>query len=406
MSKVLLTILTVLLIVPFQLAAQDDAAPSVAILRFGPSPAVALTEGAILDVLESYGYISADENRQLEEGANLEGENLSVFWGDAGSDLASVNLIVEAALDRDVDVIVALSTPVAQIATAITSDLDDPPAVLFAMVQVPFRAGIASSSCIKPDHVGGALFQSNYKTVLDTLRLQDPGLDTVGFVYATTMASGEYAYERITEVAMDMGIEALDAGVVSLSDLSAAAQGLIDRGAGALLVSGDYLMTAGLPIVVAVANENSVPVFHPSAGAIMSGVTIATGYSTFYAGGDKIGVILNGVLNGDLDLAGSMIHSDVSARDDAFLGINKDSAAEQNVEISEALLSQARAMIVVSGGSLSLTETSPVVLQEFARQGVIVPMDDRLESDMAFLASLECTDDMIAEQQAELDAAE
>ena len=365
-----------------------------------------LTEGAILDVLESYGFITSEENRLLEERQNLKGENLSVYWGDAGSNLATVDLMIEAALDEGLDVIVALSTPVAQIATAITNDMDDPPAVLVAMVQVPYRAGIADSSCIKPDHVGGALIESDYETVLDALRLQDPDLDTVGFVYSTSLAAGEYAYERIKAVAGDMGIEALDAGIIALADLSAAAQGLIDRGANALLVAGDYLMTAGLPIVVSVANENAVPVFHPSAGAIMSGVTIGTGYSTFYSGGDKIGVMLAGHLNGDLDLAASMIHHDVAARDTEFLGINLDSAAEQDVEISQALLDQARAMIVVSEGSLSLTQTSPVVLQEFARQGVVVPMEDRLEADMAFLASLECAAEMIAEQQAELDAAE
>ena len=409
MSRALLTLLTVLLSVPLHLAAQADSSPpppSIAILRFGPSPAVTLTEGAILDVLESYGFITSDENRMLEERQNLKGENLSVYWGDAGSNLATVDLMIEAALDEGLDAIIALSTPVAQIATAITSDMDDPPAVLVAMVQVPYRAGIADSSCIKPDHVGGALIESDYETVLDALRLQDPDLDTVGFVYSTSLAAGEYAYQRINEVAGDMGIEALDAGIIALADLSAAAQGLIDRGAMALLVAGDYLMTAGLPIVVSVANENAVPVFHPSAGGIMSGLTIGTGYSTFYSGGDKIGVMLAGRLNGDLDLAASMIHHDVAARDTEFLDINLDSAAEQDIEISQALLDQARAMIVVSEGTLSLPQTSPVVLQEFARQGVVVPMEDRLEADMAFLASLECAAEMIAEQQAELDAAE
>ncbi len=309
-------------------------------------------------------------------------------------------------MDRDVDVLVTLSTPVTQAATAITSDMDDPPVVLFTAVQAPYRAGIADAPCIKPDHVGGALTHTEYESVFKALRLQDPDLETVGFVYATSLTSGEYAYERITEAAMAMGIEVLDAGITTLSDVSVAAQGLIERGANALLISGDYLMSASLPIIVAVANENAVPVFHPTAGSILSGVTIGAGYSSFYARGENLGVMLAGHLNGELDIAASMIHVDGLGNNANLLGINLDSAAEQDVEISQALLDAAQATLVVSDGTVSLAQTSPVVLLEFARQGMIAPMEDRLEDDMAFLASLACTEEMIAEQQAALDAAE
>ena len=404
MFRILLTLLATIFIVPIQLAAQDGDAPSIAILSFGPSSAMELTESAILDVLESYGFISSEENGMLQERQTLEGENLSVYWGDAGFDLASVNLLLESALDRDVDVLVTLSTPVTQAAAAITSEMDDPPVVLFTAVQAPYRAGIADASCIKPDHIGGALTHTEYESVFNALRLQDPDLDTVGFVYATPLTSGEYALKRITNAAAEAGIAVQEAGITTLSDVALAAQGLIG-GAGALLISGDYLMSAALPIVVAVANENAVPVFHPTAGSILSGVTIGAGYSSFYERGENLGVMLTGHLNGDFDIAASMIHADGLGNNANLLGINLDSAAEQNVEISQALMDQAQAMLVVSDGTVSLAETSPVVLMEFARQGVILPVENRLEEDMAFLASLACTDEMIAEQQAALDAA-
>ena len=101
-----------------------------------------------------------------------------------------------------------------------------------------------------------------------------------------------------------------------------------------------------------------------------------------------------------------MIHADGLSNSANLLGINLDSAAEQDVEISQALMDQAQAMLVVSGGRVSLAQTSPLALMRFARQGAIVPMEDRLEDDLAFLASLACADEMIAEQQAALDAAE
>ena len=378
--------------------AQGDDNPAIAILRFGPSDALAITEGAILDVLESYGFITSEENRQLEERQNLEGENLSVYWGEAGFDLPTVNLIVDAALDRDVDVLVTLNAPVAQVAATVTSDMDDPPVVLFTAVSAPYRAGIADSSCIKPDHVGGAETLIEYEPVFEAFRLQDPDLNRVGFLYATSLTSGIDAHERFTEVAMEMGIDVIDAGIAALSDLSAAAESLVERGARALFVSGDYLTVAGLPIIVWVANENGVPVFHPSMGTIFSGVTVGAGFASYDARGDNLGVILVGHLNGDIDIDTTKIHVDRSN----LLGINLDSANAQDIEIAADLMKQAAT--VVSGGAI--TQASPQVLQAVARRGKVLPLEQRLERDMAFLASLQCTDEMIAEQQAALDAAE
>jgi ABC-type uncharacterized transport system substrate-binding protein len=396
MNKVILIAFLMLLMTPVA-SAQGDDNPAIAILRFGPSEALAITEGAILDVLESYGYITADENRLLEERQNLEGESLSVYWDEAGFDLPTVNLIVDAALDRDVDVLVALNAPVAQVAVTVTSDMDDPPVVLFTAVSAPYRAGIAESSCIKPAHVGGAETLIEYEPVIEAFRLQDPELDQAGFLYATSMTSGMDAHERFTAAATEMGIEVIEAGIASLSELSAAAEGLVERGAKALFVSGDYLTAAGLPIIVFVANENGLPVFHPSMGAIFSGATVGAGFASYYVRGDNLGVILAGHLQGGIDIASTKIHIDSSN----LLGINLDSAKAQDVEISADLMKQAAT--VVSGGTIA--QASPQVLQAVARRGKVLPLEQRRETDAAFLASLDCTEEIIAEQRASLDAA-
>ena len=380
------------------ISAQGGDNPAIAILRFGPSDALAMTEGAILDVLEAYGFITSEENRLLEARQDLEGEKLSVYWDEAGFDLPTVTLIVDAALDRDLDVLVTLNAPVAQVAATVTSDMDDPPVVLFTAVSAPYKAGIADSSCIKPDHIGGAETLIEYEPVFEAFRLQDPDLNRVGFLYATSMTSGIDAYERFTGIAAELEIDVIEAGITSVSDLAPAAESLVERGANALFVSGDYLTAAGLPIIVFVANENGVPVFHPSMGTIFSGVTVGAGFASYYARGDNLGVILTGHLNGDIDIASTRIHIDSSN----LLGINLDSAEAQNVEISEDLMKQAAT--VVSGGAIA--QASPQVMQAVARRGKVLPLEQRRARDMAFLASLECTDELIAEQQAALDAAE
>ena len=86
----------------------------------------------------------------------------------------------------------------------------------------------------------------------------------------------------------------------------------------------------------------------------------------------------------------------------ARLGVNLDSAEAQGVDISEAVMEEAIA-VIENGGT---TKLAPRLLAVIAQRGKIIPLEQRQAEDQAWLASLHCTDEMIAEQQAALDAAD
>ena len=396
MSKLLLTVLLMMLLV-FPAAAQDDGSPSIAILRFGSLPSLDITDGAILDLLESYGFISAEENRILEGRVNHQGENINVIWGEAGFDYPTISIMVEDALDQGADVLVTLGTPVTLLAVNSTLDMEDPPAILFTAVHNPYLAGIADASCIKPAHVTGSEIETSYEYVFDALIKQNPALSVIGTIYDTSAASGVYGVDRIADLAGEMGIFVEVAGVAALSDLRAAADGLVQKGADAIVLPIDNLTTQGLPIIVIVANENGVPVFHPSMGAIYYGATIGAGYSGFYDNGVRVGLTLAAYLNGDIDIASTGIY--VAASEG--LGINLDSANLQGVEVSDDLMREAD--VVMERGTP--TRVSARVMRVIRQRGVVMPQEQRQEADMEYLANLQCTPEMIAEQQADLDAA-
>lgn len=122
MFKAFLSLLLALLML-LPAAAADDT-PTVAILYFGDSPSIERASGAILDVLQSYGYLSAEENNTLEEGSDFQGERINIIWGDAGYDIPTVSIMVDSALDQEPDVLVTLSTPVTLVAVNATLDMD------------------------------------------------------------------------------------------------------------------------------------------------------------------------------------------------------------------------------------------------------------------------------------------
>jgi len=397
MTKRVLATLTLLLMIMPAAYAQEDAPPTVAIIRFGSLPPRDISEGGILDVLESYGYLSPAENRILEERVDHAGENLQIIWGDANFDFSNIGAVLDIALDAEPDVLITFGAPVTLAALNATLDMDEPPSLLFTNVRYPYEAGIAASACIKPDHATGTEVLTAYNYVFDALLEQAPDLQRVGIIYSTTEAGGVHGAAEIAAIAESHGIHADQSGVVSVADLRAAASSLLESGAGALILPVDSVGAQGLPLVVTVANEYGVPVFYPSLGAVYYGATIGAGYSRYYEAGTNIGVLLAHTLSGELDIARTAIN----IASGGGLGINMDSADTQGLEVAPSLVQRADA-VYRAGRTV---HASPALRQSIAQHGVIIPLEERQEKDQALLQSLYCTDAMIAEQQAALDAA-
>ena len=372
--------------------------PTVAILRFGPLPSTEISEGAILDMLESYGFISSEENRILELRQDYQAQRISIIWGDANFDIPSVNLLVEQALDEEVDLLLTLGSTVTLAAVNATLDMDDPPGILFTAVQRPYDTGIGQAACIKPAHITGAETQADYSLLFEVLLQQDPQPDTIGVIFDLSHAGSVYGMESISSLAEEAGFGVEVRGVSALAEVGLAAEALVDLGADAIVLPSDSLTTNGLPIIVEVSWNSGIPVFYPSMSAIYYGATIGAGYSLFYDSGINLGRLATAYLNGELDISKTAI----SVSSGGGLGVNLDSAAQQNVEVDSELLEEAD-VVMKDGGVARMSRRT---LAKIAARGKVIPLEQRQEADRAFLAALQCTDEMIAEQQAALDAEE
>ncbi len=398
LKKILLLIITLFLLLPAALA-QDSENPTIAMLRFGPIESYDIAEGAVLDLLESYGFISTEENRTLEERQKLEGENINIIWGDAGWDLPTIGFMVETALDQEADILVVLGTPAIQLAVNATLNMEDPPIVLFTSSYNPYQAGIAQDTCLKPAHVTGSESITDYDYVFSILLLQDPDMDSIGIIHSSNESSGIVGAQTITALAEARGWSVETVAVATLADLRPAAESLVSKNVSAIVIPVDLLTTAGLPIVAAVANQNGVPIFHSSMGGASLGAAVGAGFYRYYEQGTNVGIMLTAYLNGDIDIA----TTGISISSDQGTAVNLTMAEQQGIEISDALMAEAD-LAYEDGEYIKIT---PDMMESLARsQGVVIPLEDRAEGDQAFLAALQCTGEIIAAQQAELEAAE
>ena len=411
---------------------QDEDKPTIAMLRFGSFFSFTYVENAVLDTLLASGLVTEGEHARLQARNNLEGENINVIWNDANYDFTAVNTIVEDALDRGADALVVLSTPTAQAAINITQDMDDPPVILFTSVFNPFEAGIAQAPCVKPSHVTGIESVTLYEDIVPLLLLQDPDIKTVGTMYSSSETSGRLGAEAIVAAAEAHGLTVEVAAVSSLPDMTIAAQALVDKGVEAFLLPSDLLTMSGLPVVTQIAIENGLPVYHSTSNTINMGATVSAGAGHNSLQGSLIGAMLAGHLRGELDIASTGI----GMVDQLSVGVNLDVAAQQGIEFTPSLLEEADLMLqnggmtgralVVFLESLGMDEeTMQLVLKAIAEAqtgGGEIEVDlpeevlaalsagiasqRRTEDVGAILDSLHCSPEMIAEQQAELDASD
>lgn len=282
-SLIGLLIAALLVAAPASLA--DDETPTIAFLRYRASGIEDPARHVIWDMFEAYGLINMDERALLDEEQDLQGENINVFWSDAGSDLPTANIMVEQALDRGADVLLTFSTPVSAIAAGATQDMENPPALFFAIVTAPYTAGIASSPCIKPSHVMGTHAAIPYELIVPLLQVQNPDIKALGTLVNPAEANSVFGAEKIAEYGEALGMTVETVSIASASDLPPATEALAGRGVEAILLPGGYVEIVGLPAIIGVANDHGIPVFGPTPNQVYRGAVVGAGFNNWYGEG-------------------------------------------------------------------------------------------------------------------------
>lgn len=336
--------------------------------------------------------ISPSERELLDENLDLNGERINVYWLDAASDITNINAMVEKSLDRGADILLTFSTPVTQITANITKEMDDPPAMFFAIVSAPYSAGIADSPCIKMPHVSGTRVSVPYEQYVGLSKVQLPDVQTIGTIVDPAQTQSVYGVSQITQFAEALGLTVEVASIASGADLPQATASLADKGVEIVMIGAGYTESRGIPAVLGVAKDFGIPVFGASPRMIHHGAVVGAGFDDFYGEGVTVGRMIAAYIGGTLDISTTAI----SSRVNLGVAVNPDTAEEFGITVADAILDGA--VMVIEDGELNVL-SEPPSLPEMA-------LEERMADDAAFLAELECTPERIAEEQAALDEAD
>ncbi|PKP53918.1 MAG: hypothetical protein CVT92_01780 [Bacteroidetes bacterium HGW-Bacteroidetes-1] len=247
--------------------------------------------------------ITLVENSSLEEAA--QGVEAGMQWSglktgvdyiiksySAQGEIGQLMSIIDAVVHEKPDVIVTITTPVMM---AVMKKVTDIPVVL-TVTSDPVKLKVFDKG--RPDNVCGVHDNPPVEGLLEMAIENDPQLKVVGIVYDASQMNAVISVEKLREAGKKKSIKVLEVTASSVSELAMATQSLIQRGAKAIIVSADNLVTTGFASIHKVAASAAVPIFATEPKLVEQGATGAYGDSYFEWGkqsGKMVAKIIAGV---------------------------------------------------------------------------------------------------------------
>ena len=269
----------------------------------------------------------------LAEEGFVEGENLTVLYQNAQADGANSSQIATNFVGRNVDLICAIATPMAQSAYSAAMETEIP--VIYTAVTDPVAAELATEDGAPVGNITGTSDELPVKAQLEMIRQILPEAKTIGIMYTTSEVNSESTIAQYKELAPDYGFEIVETGISSSADVSLAADSLLTQ-VDCMTNLTDNTVVASLPVILDKANALNIPVFGSEIEQVRIGCLAAMGLD-YIELGKQTGHMAAQVLKGEAEA--SQMNYEV-IEEAAFYG-NSKVAENLGITFPEELTSQA-----------------------------------------------------------------
>lgn len=197
----------------------------------------------------SLNQIVASIKEQLDA-KSAEGEDTFVYDGyvyNGQADSTTLSQITMQLMADEVDVIIPIATPAAQIVQSVTED--NPLPIVFSAVSDPVGAGLVESMEAPGANITGTSDSLNTNAILDLMFLANPDIQSVGLLYSQSEDSSKQPIADAKAYLEEKGIEYVEKTGTNNTEVSQAADALVAEGVDAIFTPTDNtVMTAELAI--------------------------------------------------------------------------------------------------------------------------------------------------------------
>jgi len=265
--------------------------------------------------------------RELDRQGYSEGKNTRYILRNASGQIQLAAGIAADLAAQNPDVIIAITTPMAQ---AVAKVARGP--VVFSAVTDPVGAGIVKSLDTAEPLITGTSDAWPYEQQLKLIRTINPEAQRLGVLYNPGEAASHYGIREIKKYAPPLGFELIEGAVSTTNDVFPVAQSLAGR-VDALFLSSDNTVIGGIAAALKVAVAHKLPLYVGDSGTVEKGglAAVSVGYPEL---GIETGKLAARMLKGERNIP-------VFVARGVEIYINQESARLMGVRIPEAVLNKA-----------------------------------------------------------------
>ena len=253
---------------------------TIGLVYFAPEEGADMCMKGLFDGLKEQG---------IEEKVNLE-----VRRSHAQAEIANIPLLIQNYDGSDVDVIVAMTTPVLTAASSVARNKP----VVFTYVYDPIAAGAGKSRTDHLAHVTGVGSFPPVQDTVDTIQQLVPNVRAVGTLYNSSEANSVKVVSVARGLFEQRGIKLEEIAITGTNEIFQAAQVLTTRGVQALWVTGDNTALQGFDAIVKAARDAKLPLIINDPEFTQRGALVAVGIG-WYETGKAASKVLARVLKGE-----------------------------------------------------------------------------------------------------------
>ncbi len=231
-----------------------------------PEPAIDTCMRGLVDGLREIGY---------EEGKNLE-----IRRAHAHGEISNITSILHNFDHSDVDIIVALTTPLLQGACL---QVKQKP-VVFTCVTDPIAAGAGKSWTDHLPHLTGIASFPPLEDTLTLIRRVQPDLKTLGILYNGGEANSVSIVEKLRVLCTARGIKLEEVTVAGTAEVLQATQALIARHPDAIYIPSDNTAHMAFDTIANTATRASLPLYIDNEDILDRGALVSIGPGYYQSG--------------------------------------------------------------------------------------------------------------------------
>ena len=273
---------------------------------------------AVMDELSSLGY---------EDGVNCE-----IDYENAQGDTNNLTTIVQTMEGDGEDVVIAITTPAAQAAMA----LSDTTPIVFTAVTDPIAAGLVESLDKTDKNITGTSDAVDVTSIMDLAMEFVPDAKTVGYIYNPGEDNSVSNLKKLQAYCDEKGLSVETAGITSSSELQTAAQTICQK-VDIIFVGNDNTVAEAMPVLSNTAIANKIPVFTGADSMVKDGGLATKGIDYTQLGKESADMA-------DMILQGTPV-SDIPVRvyaEDLYIYVNTKTAEALGIEIPSSITADAK----------------------------------------------------------------